>query len=402
MKKAPLRRMIVFMTGYDKAGPDRIHLMLRQQSRYYTKRFGIPLKLGEFVRNELPSSYFSKIEIEAQWPEGNCHIDYFISDWQDSVLAMEALPFWRRSASYLHGYISSWLNGAFLKIAKWQAYFLIVFSVPLFCLLARLLIVILGFYLVSFLFKTLDLPNLVGGIIGLGIGALSAYKLQPFFDSLYEGQIAGPVIFQTALSINGDEEQKERSRVFSDEIIKEFDASKPDEIIIISHSCGCFHSLPLHKALLQHRSQSSHKPEIIQFSVGSLFPFTLAYPPEKTYNNIFKELLLNEECRWIDYFAPQDPFSVPFADAKTDFDLLKDQRAKAQHEVRSAKFFEIFDEKKMRIFKYNPLRMHFQYMAANDTPGDYDFFRIISHPLSVKNNLNPIEGEGVINCPSHN
>lgn len=385
MAKPAIRRMVIFVTGYDPAGPDRYYLMLRQQTRYYTRRFGVPLELGPYEKNHRPDTYFSRTTIKADWPEGVCEIDYRISDWQDPVLEMAARPFWARSLVYLFWYLRYWLNGTFPSILKWQKKFAIVFSVPLIFLLARLFLLCAGAGLGALIALFLGMPVLGGGAAGLLPAAFGVYRLHRYFGSFYENHLAGSLIFQAALTHRGDPALHRRAREFAREIIAAIDATKPDEIIMIGHSCGSFHSLPLQKALLDHWAAIPEKPPaLLHITMGSLLPFTLTDRSETVFKTLAADLLARSDCRWIDYFAPQDPFSVPFFDVRKDCRPPLSGDAPARHEVRSSVFGEIFDAKKLRAFRYNPLRMHFQYLAANDRKGAYDFFRIISHPLSVK------------------
>jgi len=389
MANAPVRRMVIFMTGFDPAGTQRYYLMLKKQSRYYTRRFGIPLQVGEFETVDQSKGSFGKTTFNAEWPEGECHVDYRIADWQDTVLAFYDLSFWQITMKYLYWYIANITGGIVHRIMKWQMKFMILFSVPLFLILARVLIVALAGYLFATLFQFLNLSGILGWGLGFLLGGVCCYKLYDFFEGYYETFLIGSIAFVTSLSYRGDEEQLEKSRVFAKEIIEDIKITKPDEVLIIGHSCGCFHSLSLQQALLDYRSENPHKPEILHMTIGSLLPFTLVFGPEKTYKSVLRKLLENKECRWIDYFAPQDPFSVPFFNANNDSSERLTNDLAAQYEVRSAKFRQIFSGKKMDTFKYNPLRLHFQYLAANDILGEYDFFRMISHPGSLKNNLKP-------------
>jgi len=382
--KPTIRRMVIFVTGYDPAGPDRYYLMLRQQTRYYTRRFGVPLELGPYEKSRRPDTYFGRTTIRADWPEGVCEIDYRISDWQDPVLEMAARPFWVRSLVYLFWYLRYWVNGTSASILKWQKKFVIVFSVPFVFLLARLFLLCAGTGLGALIASFLGMPLSGGAVPGFLLAAFCVYRLHRYFDSFYENHLAGSLIFQTALTSRGDPALHRRAREFAREIVAAIDTTKPDEIIIIGHSCGCFHSLPLHKALLDHLAAIPEKPPaLLHITMGSLLPFTIANKNEAFFRVLAADLLARSDCRWVDYFAPQDPFSVPLFDVKKDCRLPLADAPQARHEVRSSVFGEIFDAKKLRAFRYNPLRMHFQYLAANDRKGAYDFFRIISHPLSV-------------------
>ena len=126
---------------------------------------------------------------------------------------------------------------------------------------------------------------------------------------------------------------------------------------------------------------------MLHTTFGSLIPYTVSYKKNLIFRKQCRELLENKQTNWIDFFAPQDPFSVPYIRLDQDYDLGLSEPLPANYEVRSAVFGEVFSSKKLHQFKYNALRMHFQYLTANDITGSYDFFYIITHPQAFINDL---------------
>lgn len=388
MKTPAKRRMIVFMTGFDPAGPDRYNLMLRQQTRYYSRRFGMKLSLGDYEASHLPERLFARTTLRAEWPEGETEIIYRIADWQDSVHQMAARGFWKRCFTYLYWYMRGWQTGSFGRILKWQKKFAIVFSVPLILLIARLAIVLLATLALALPARFAGMPTWSGAAAGAAIGIYAVFYARSYFSKFYENHLADTLTYQCDLAAKGNREVAARAAAFAGEIMADIDAENPDEILLIAHSLGSFHSLPMHEALLTHcRDKAGGGPALIHITLGSLLPFALIYRYEKVYRACATRLLMDPACRWIEYFAPQDPFSVPFIRIDRDFGLDLPQKIRAFYDVRSAVFGEVFGAKKLKNFKYNPLRMHFQYLAANDMSGAYDFFRMITHPDAFHRNL---------------
>ena len=381
-------RLVVFLTGYDPAGPDRYYIMLRQQARYYQRRFSVPLKIGKYEKSKDNGTHFSHVSITSDWDGEHCQVDYRISDWQERVLNDAARPYWHRTLVYLFWYFNGWFNGVFLAILKWQKKFIIVFSVPLILLVLRLLTLLIFAgvgYGVSVVF---GLPVLACLAPGLAAGAAVVFYQNRIFSNLYEAHLGDSLTFQCILTIKGDDAFYSEIKDFSSEITKIIEENKPDEVFLIGHSCGCFHSIGVFENIQKYLEGVSDKPQLVHLTCGSLLPFTGVYS-EGFFKPIVKRLLENPNTRWVDFFAPQDPFTVPYISAAYDFGLDIKKPLVSNYSVRSAVFGEIFDQKKLTKFRYNPLRMHFQYLTANDFPGAYDFFNLISDPKSMERDFKP-------------
>ena len=386
------KRLVLFFTGLDIAGPERYHLMMRQQHRYYARRFNVPMNISPLNKNERPKSHFSSFTLDADWPEGNTRTQYYISDTQQEVEREAARSNFTRFPSYLYWYFKFLFNGVLPALFKRQIRASIVLSVPLFGLIARfllaLILLILAASLISFLQLSQGSSYALSGSMGVLI-LLAITRLGQFFKTLYEPHLADSLIYQFKLTDNNTAALEKEIARFSQEAIEIIETEKPDEVLIIGHSCGCFHSIPVYKALLEAHQSTKHftNYKMLHTTFGSLIPYTVHYKKNRLFREHCRELLQNKRTDWIDFFAPQDPFSVPNIRLDKDYGLDLSEPLPATYDVRSAVFGEIFSAKKLNQFKYNPLRMHFQYLTANDVAGTYDFFYIITHPQALSNDL---------------
>lgn len=386
------KRLVLFFTGLDIAGPSRYHLMMRQQHRYYARRFNIPMSISPLNKNERPNSHFSSFTLEADWPEGKTLTQYYVSDTQKEIEREAARSDFTRFPNYLYWYFRFFINGVLPPLFKRQIRAGIVFSVPLFGLIARfllaLILLIAAASLISFLQLSQGSSYALGGSMGLLI-FLSVARLGRFFKTLYEPHLADSLLYQCRLTANKITELEKQIATFSQEAIEIINQEKPNEVLVIGHSCGCFHSLPAFKAVLDARRSGENFADykILHVTFGSLLPYTTTYRKNEYFRALAVQLLEDSDTNWIEYFAPQDPFSVPSIRLDQDYDFDLTTPLPARYEVRSAVFGQVFSAKKLDQFKYNPLRMHFQYLTANDVAGSYDFFYIITHPHALARNL---------------
>lgn len=383
------------MSGYDGRGTIRYHRMMCQQHRYYKKRFKIPMSIGPFNKNIRPQSHFSHFTVEAEWPEGNSITNCYVSDWQMEIQNDAKRPYFQRILRFLYSYLKFCISGCFWPIFTRQIWAAIAFSVPTAGLLARLLLLSLFVLPAIALIRAFELNLTIGIIIGLMLiyPFLLAYaRVSRYFKSLYEQLLADAFILFRRYADNDTRKVEAQAATFSREMIDLIDQERPDEVFIIGHSGGCFHALPVHKAVLEaRRSGSGHKNyDILQVTLGSLVPYGMVHKKSYYFRTLATQMLEDSDTHWIEYFAPHDPYSTPYINLGKDYGFNLSTPIPARYEVRSALYGKVFSKRKIRLFKFNPLRMHFQYFMANDVAGSYDFFYILTNPNALKNNLNPL------------
>ena len=386
------KRLVLFFTGLDIAGPERYHLMMRQQHRYYSRRFNVPMSISPLNKNERPNNHFSSFTLEADWPEGKTHTHYYISDTQQEVEREAARSNFSRFPSYLYWYLKFFLNGVLPSLFKRQIRAAIVFSVPLIGLVLRALLTLVLFIIAASLVTITQTAQWLSYVLmGLAVFLilLTVGRLGNYLKTFYEPHLADSLIYQCKLTDDKTAALEKEIARFSQEAIEIIEIEKPDEVLIIGHSCGCFHSIPVYKTILEAHQSTKHLTnyKMLHTTFGSLIPYTVSYKKNRLFREHCLKLLENEQTNWIDFFAPQDPFSVPYIRLDKDYDLDLGEPLPASYDVRSAVFGEVFSAKKLNQFKYNPLRMHFQYLTANDVAGKFDFFYIISHPSALINQL---------------
>lgn len=369
--------------------------MMRQQHRYYARRFNIPMNISPLSKNVRPDSHFSSFTLEADWPEGKTLTQYYVSDTQQEVEREAERSNFTRFPSYIYWYFRFFLNGILPSMFKRQIRAAIVLSVPLFGIVARLLLTlalsVIALNLIHISQADQWLSHVLMGFAALLI-LLTIMRLGHYLKTFFEPHLADSLIFQFKLTNNKNTELEKQIALFSKEAIEIIDQEKPDEVLVVGHSCGCFHSIPIYKALLEARQSERNFTSytMLHATFGSLLPYTVAYKKNRLFRDLCVELLENKQVDWIEYFAPQDPFSIPHIRLDQDYGFDLSNPLPARYELRSAVFGEVFSAKKMNQFRYNPLRMHFQYLTANDVTGAYDFFYIITHPMALQNRLLPL------------
>jgi hypothetical protein len=89
---------------------------------------------------------------------------------------------------------------------------------------------------------------------------------------------------------------------------------------------------------------------------------------------------------WVEYQAPQDVLCAFGFDPVRDLGLrLAGERRNPT--IRSAKFKEIILPGTYRKIRWNFFRMHFQFLMANEIPGEYDYPMIVCGSVSLADRI---------------
>lgn len=381
------KRLVIFATGLDPAGTRRYHLFLKKQARTYHRRFGPRFKVGPYEPNDRAHSYLAKCTLEAEWPEGNCEVDYRWCDWRDMSIEESSQSSFLRNISYLYWYCWLLPLGAPKVFGKGNWPPAIVFSIPLIYILISA-IVLLG--LPAFgaaLALQLNANIWLGAGLGMVFAIPAFLKIRKLFDGFYTDHIAHSFSFKCKTSVHGNKDLQTRIATVFQETLAAISETKPDEVLIVAHSFGVLFSVPLHLMLLKHfENDEEQRPQISHIAIGSTLSVVTANKKERFYRQTVAELFSRKDAIWYDYYAPQDPLNIASINPVEDYGLA-DRKIVANYRRMSAKFGEIFARRKLNSFKYNPLRMHMQYVMANDIEGDYDFLRIITRPRPLTDNI---------------
>ncbi len=367
------QRVAFYFSGYDIAGVDRYYAQIMRQTTYYARRFGVRFKVGALVRDGETGRAFPHCEVEADWHGTSVRTTLYFWDWQDVIKQEYAAPSSHRLVALISAYLTQLACGHWRRIGRAAPLFLSVISLPIWLLIIRGVLVAGA---AASIYPALT--GSVAGIAGVILCCALIWASLLFGRAHYEKFFACYIVFLDKV-LRGRENmfasRLTRAADLTRQIVKTSDA---DEAIFIGHSFGALAAATCCSHAIDDAGEAG--PALSLLTIGSLLPCVALDPSENTARPALSKILATADATWIDVYAPQDAFNFPETQPGRDFALKDAVPFKARFQVRPAIFDQIVAPRKIRKFRWNLLRMHFQFLMANDRAGGFDYFRYVTGP----------------------
>lgn len=154
-----------------------------------------------------------------------------------------------------------------------------------------------------------------------------------------------------------------------------------DEILVVGHSLGATLAVgALARALDREPALGKRGTPIVLVTVGSTIPkFTLH--PDAVRVRLDVARVAASDVQWAEFHARADPISFyrfdPVTEQKTD------GRFDRQPVIRIVRMRDMLDRRTYRRIQYRFMRLHHQFVMANERRYRYDFFMMCCGPVPV-------------------
>ena len=368
-------RDVFFFPGYDIFGVRRYHKFLVRQCGWYGRRFGVRFEVGPLRVSEMEAWLAS--DVTAHWPDGVVTTRFYFCNWRKDVLRDYSPPPVTRYARMLATWARLVVKGHAARLWRASPRILVASMLPVFLTILRGAAILLALWAMTFGI----LPGLFASILAAG----ALYGLWRLGEASYEMFFTSSIVYLERQLYYGGEPDGGRlgvalrslaTRKSSDAAVAE--GAVADETLVVGHSYGGAPAMEAAEAMAR-----SGDP-VSLLTLGTIAPFVTLDPQESRLRPVVTSLLQHEEACWRDYYAPQDTLSFPQVHPIRDFHLPIEGPPKADFKVRSAIFGKIVAPRKIRKFRWNLLRMHFQFIMAADVQGGYDWIRFALGPDRLK------------------
>ncbi|WP_232632020.1 alpha/beta hydrolase [Methylobacterium sp. Leaf118] len=237
---------------------------------------------------------------------------------------------------------------------------------------------------------TLPMPARIGA--GL-IAALAVVKaVEAGLNRIFFWQLLNDWVFNWQHGQGWRRDYERRLDAFADHVLARLhameqgqpDAPPPDEILIVGHSSGALTAVEIAARVIARNARIGLGPEgpnLGLVTLGSGLPLVALQPRARRLRAEIASLVTCRRIVWVDYGAPQDWMNFPGFNPIRELDLpLPPGAVVTNPTIRSARFRDIISPETYTRVRFRPFRMHFQFLMANDRPGDYDFFDMTLGP----------------------
>ena len=156
-----------------------------------------------------------------------------------------------------------------------------------------------------------------------------------------------------------------------------------DEIIVVGHSLGATFAVDaLARALDLDPALGRHRARLCLVTVGATIPKCALHPAANGIRQRIAEIVAEQSLHWAEYQAREDAISfyrfdpVSLTPVGERADRLDGKPIIRRIHVKNLLSPEIYQRFRLRV-----LRLHYQFVSANDIRAVYDYFMMICGPV---------------------
>ncbi len=175
----------------------------------------------------------------------------------------------------------------------------------------------------------------------------------------------------------------ERLDVFAARLLDVVRAGGVDEIVLVGHSMGASFAIEvLSRALLREPEFARHGPGISLVTVGATIPKFSLHPQSNWIRDSMARVVREPSITWIEYHSRKDIISFhrfdPFA-----LEKVRGNDFTRKPMIRFVQVQDMVTPETLRRISRTRMRLHYQFVMANDVRSAYDYFMLASGPLRL-------------------
>jgi len=377
------QRLVFYCHGYDPEADSRYRRLFVTAFSQLSRRFDIKRSVGPVVRDEgVPADRWTVAAAGRDWQTETI---YEVLRWDDLV-KRDAGRSWAVRLPLLAGAMAEALrSGVLRRLFRLNRPFALFVIYP-WAMLAGCVAggLLLGYGAASLVSLARPLgPAACWGIAAVvALGFLRAARTRLVRAHVYH--LLDGWIFTWRQATGRDAAFGTRQDRFVRHVVDRVRASDADEVLIVGHSTGSTIACELvARALALDPGFATRGPSVALLTIGSCLPVVAFVRTARRLRCDIARLATTEALLWVEYQAPQDALNAFGFDPVRDLELDVGGAAAINPRLRSARFKETLLPANYRRMRYNFFRMHFQFLAANDVPGEYDYLMIACGPVSL-------------------
>ena len=380
------KRLVFFCPGYDELADTRYRRLMATGMAQIARRFGIEREIGPVERDDaLPAVRWSVSVRNAGW---RTETAYEVLRWDDLV-RRDFDRRWLARLPLLFGSLFEALRGGVIqKLFRLNWHFAAFVIYPWVGLLAVLAAVLLtGFGVTSLIDWLWPLPAPAKALLVCAIAGGLLKALTPRIKKAYVYHLLDGWIFSWQLAAGRRPEFEGRLEAFACRIAAAIAATDAQEVLIVGHSTGTTVAVEVAaRALALDPRLGQRGPAVVLLTIGSCLPVVGFVRTAERLRAHIARLATEASLLWVEYQAPQDVLNAFGFDPVRDLGLRL-EAPRRNPTIRSAKFKETILPATYRRIHWNFFRMHFQFLMANDIPGEYDYLMVVCGPVSLADRI---------------
>ena len=375
------RRHVFYIGGYDAQGAEGYYRLFVRESKRFLKVWPIEFHVGDLKIESDDLAYWN---IEAAGPNWQVATRYEFLRLEHFLRANLAQPLTRQLARAAWWAVDDLITGALWRISRSSWRFALHLAYLQLVLVLWIAVAAAGGSLAAVLtMHFVNLPTPITIAIALVAGVAIFMLLRPLADRWFILQVANcwPYIREFA---RGKATGYDRPiDILAARIVAAASANEADELVVIGHSSGgAIGAAVVARALELDPDLFRHHPRLVLMTLGSLLPALTLHPAADRLRGAVRRLAMERSLVWVDCQSRKDWLNFWDVDPLEASGVELGQR-RCSLRIWQVRFRDMLSPDSIRRMQWNLLRMHYQFIMANEARSPYDFFMLVCGPASV-------------------
>jgi hypothetical protein len=374
------KRHFFHAPGFDPYDPAAQHRRFIREAMRFEATWSVAAHVSALQRNGASESCWT---VTARAPGWEVVTDYDLLDWSDIVRGELQQSSVRKLRGGLLALADLVLSGTAWRYfaANWRygMFFLVPFlNVFLFAAIAALA----AFYVGAAIAGT---STIWGVAAGTAIGAITFAALMRWPGERWSvGQALADWNFARDYMLGRHAAMSARIDDFAARIVACAGRAGVDEIIVAGHSLGATVAVDvLARAFERDPALGNRGPKLCLLTIGATIPKLALHPRGAWLRKQTRQLAREPSLTWAEYQARDDFISFhkfdPVRLARTD-----DIPRLGGPVIHRVQIHNMLNKKTLRRLRFKYMRMHYQFVMANERRAVYDYFMLICGPAPFR------------------
>lgn len=377
---AGLRRLVLFLPGHDPTPMDYHHGRFANQAGRFGTLWSFRVEVGP--RADDGRQPFARWNVTTEGPNWRSTTDYRILAWDDIVRALDDRPdpvrLWRGLGGLTDFLFGGAARGYFRASPRYGFFFFFPYVMVWLFALGGLIAGGLAYWLLAGTLGTL-LAALAGGAVGLaGFFALFRWpgRYWRLHQALDDWDLARNYLHDATPSVDA------RLDAFAGVLVAAVQSGVYDEIVLVGHSLGATLMLGvLDRALDREPGLAAGPTRINLMTCGATIPKLALHARGEKVRRQAARVANTPGLTWVEYQGRHDAINFykfhPVTLRTAGFDVIEG----SQPLLRNANIKHMLSPEKLKRVRKRPMRVHYQFLLANERRASYDYFMVALGPL---------------------
>jgi hypothetical protein len=386
------KRYFFHASGFDPYDLAALHRRFVREAAKFAATWNVTAAVSALHEPGAPEGDEGHWSVTTRAPGWEVHTRYEQLDWSDIVRTEIGRPagrrLWDGAVTFADLLVSGTARRYFAANWRYGMFFLVPFvDVVLFAALA---IAAGAFAAATVMSAAADAwwSSALGVISGVAVAAVGFAALMRWPGQRWRvGQGLADWIFAREYMLGRRPDMAARVEAFAGRIIACARRAEADEIVVAGHSLGATVVIDLlARAYARDPDLGRHGPKLCVLTIGATIPKLALHPNGAWLRQKVRRLAAEPSLAWAEYQARDDIISFHKFDPVrlVRFDDVNEPGGPVIRRVQS---HEMLSEATFRRLRFDFMRLHYQFVMANERRALYDYFMLMCGPAPFRRTI---------------